>query len=80
MSQPFGVVTLWELRDPERVRDVVNARHAGRARRRAPAWVAGLRTAVHAAACWLRGRWMQSRGAGRVHCAPSLASDSAQVD
>ena len=28
MSHPFGVVTLWEFGDPERVRDVVHERHA----------------------------------------------------
>jgi hypothetical protein len=80
MSQPFGVVTLWEFGDPERVRDVLKARHTSRAQRSAPARFAGLRMAAHAAACWLRGRVVQTRGARRVHGAQSLASDSALVE
>ena len=74
MSHPFGVVTLWEFGDPELARDVVHAQHASSAQRSAPAWFARLRTAAHAAACWLRGRWVQTwRAAG--HAAPSLTSD-----
>ena len=75
MSHPFGVVTVWEFGDPERVRDVVHARHANRVRHSAPARFAGLRTAAPGAVCWLRGRWVQTRGRRRVHSVPSLASD-----
>ena len=75
MSHPFGVGTLWEVGDPELVRDVVDAQHASSAERSAPARVAGLRTAAHAAEGCLRGRWVQTRGAGRKPTAPSLPSD-----
>ena len=56
----------------EGLRDVAKERHAASVQQRAPARLARLQTAAHAATCW---RWVQTRGGRRVPSAPSLASD-----
>ena len=63
MSYHFGVVTLWEFGDRSACATWSMHGTPTSVQRSAPARLARLRTAAHAATCWLRGRWVQTRGA-----------------